>query len=195
MAAVTGPDQSRGGTAKSPRFSRILRVEPLHAAHEAALRELTDQVVDLELGDPPPGPEGPATTRASALPQRFWLVAHAGPPDELAELVAYARDLQRIARDPAALVVAAPPTPGGRSPALEDSGELLSVDLYPASPLFARAARVVSACGFNVMRQMEPHADRHSFLPFQRRYDDQFARAARRRDRLRAGTMASSTDA
>jgi hypothetical protein len=44
-----------------------------------------------------------------------------------------------------------------------------------------RASRIVTACGFNVMRQTEPYRDRHTFLPFPRRYDDQFTRAARRR--------------
>src|SRR5262249_49323155 len=55
------------------------------------------------------------------------------------------------------------------------------LNFYPASLLFPLAERVITACGFNVMRQTESLASIHRFLPFERRFDDQFQRARRRR--------------
>ena len=166
-------------------FARGYFVEPLHADHDAAMRASCDQVVALEPRDPPEdaaataGGAGAAlATIARHLPARFWLVVHSGPPGEIAELVAYARDLQRIEADRAPIVVASPhAAPAGDG--------LIPIDLHPATPLFARAARVVSACGYNIMRQMAPYPERHRFLPLPRRYDDQFARAARQRGAAR----------
>ena len=156
------------------RFDRAFIVERLHAEHEAVLRDSCDEMVPLQPRDPP-GDSCGHDTFGRELPARFWLVVHSGPPEEIVELVAYARDLQRIESDPAPIVVASPaPGPVGDG--------LIALDLHPATPLFARAARVVSACGYNVMRQMAPHFERHRFLPFPRRYDDQFTRAARRRE-------------
>ena len=168
-------------------FARGYFVEPLHADHDAAMRARCEQVVALQPRDPPADGEarGDGTGAALAtiardLPARYWLVVHSGPPEEIAELVAYARDLQRIEADRAPIVVASPhAAPAGDG--------LIAIDLHPATSLFAHAARVVSACGYNVMRQMAPYAERHRFLPLPRRYDDQFERAARRREAARAG--------
>jgi hypothetical protein len=41
---------------------------------------------------------------------------------------------------------------------------------------------IITGCGFNAMRQTLPYRERHRFIPFPRRYDDQFLRAARRRE-------------
>jgi len=118
-----------------------------------------------------------------ALPEVFWLVVHSGPADEIAELLAYARDLRRLENRNDPIVVVSPISPGEI-----DLGDALHVDVYPATRLFARAARIVSACGFNVMRQTFEHRDRHGYLPLPRRFDDQFARAARRRATSVRGT-------
>ena len=94
------------------------------------------------------------------------------------ELVAYARELRAAEAteggDPQ-LVVIAPHQP------TELPGDILQLDVYPATHLFSLADRLITACGFNVMRETIPHRDRHRFLPFERRFDDQFLRAARRR--------------
>jgi len=130
------------------------------------------EVAALELRDP-----DPATAQAlPALPDAFWLVVHSGPAAEIAELLAYARDLQRLEKRHNPIIVVSP-----MSPAEIELGDALHVDVYPATRLFARAARIVSACGFNVMRQTIEHRGQHSYLPLPRSFDDQFTRAARRR--------------
>jgi len=116
-------------------------------------------------GVPPPRRDGaqPAVG-TTALP---WLVVHSGPESEVRELVAYAEELQRIEGDASEIVVAS------------QCG--IGVDIIPASALFAGAKRIVSAAGFNVMLETEPYRDKHHIVPMPRRFDDQFARAARRR--------------
>jgi len=43
------------------------------------------------------------------------------------------------------------------------------------------ADRIITACGFNSMRQTAPYRHKHHFLPFLRRLDDQYLPAARHR--------------
>ena len=120
----------------------------------------SERVVRLELTTncaPPPAP--------CALP--YWLIAHSGPEPEVRELIAYAEELQRIERDLSKIVV------------LSQCG--IGLDVIPASAYFANAKRIVTAAGFNVMLETEPYRDKHHVVPMPRRFDDQFARAARRR--------------
>jgi hypothetical protein len=159
--------------ARAMRFAQAHLVEPLNAVHEADVRRMVEgELASLELRDPEPTP----ADTLPALPDALWLVVHSGPAEEVAELLAYARDLRRLENRNDPIVVVSPiPT------AELDLGDALHVDVYPATRLFPRAIRIVSACGFNVMRQTLGHRDRHSYLPLPRRFDDQFARAARRR--------------
>jgi hypothetical protein len=132
-----------------PRIDTTFAVEPLHDDHLAALQAASERVVALSLVDPPAPPRDDA---AGAV-----LVVHSGPAREvrvLASLAARTGHPVRIAR------------PSGPD-----------LDVYPASALFARAAAIVTAAGFNAMRQAAPFGDRHLCLPFPRPLDDQRARA------------------
>ena len=84
-----------------------------------------------------------------------WLVVHSGPSSETDELIAYARDL--------------------------GAPDVVVADVYPATPLFASAARIVTAAGFNTMLEMRQFAHKHHVLPLPRKFDDQYLRASRAR--------------
>ena len=159
------------------RFARALVLEDLHPEHAAFTALVAAKIEPLALRDPPASPSAPP---APAPPAPFSLVVHAGDDVEITELVGYARDL--AARDGRPPDAAPDPVlvcrPGPPSSALAG---VSTVDLHPATPLFAGATRIVTACGFNVMRQLAPFAAKHHFLPFPRRYDDQYTRAARAR--------------
>ena len=132
-----------------PRIETTFVVEPLHDDHLAAVRAASERVVALSLVDPPAPPRDDAAGAA--------LVVHAGPAREveaLAALAARTGHPVRVAR------------PGGAD-----------LDVHPASSLFAHAAAIVTAAGFNAMRQAAPFGDRHLWLPFPRPLDDQRARA------------------
>ena len=85
------------------------------------------------------------------------LVVHAGPEPEVRALTALGASTGHPVR-----VV----RPGGDD-----------LDVHPAAALFEPAAAIVTAAGFNAMRQAAPFRDRHRYLPFPRPLDDQRARA------------------
>jgi hypothetical protein len=161
-----------------PSYVRSCILEPLEGEHRAALAAACEGLEELALQDPPAPPlvpmNGAAGSTAPILPSA-WLVVHSGPAAEIQELVAYAADLRRQEGGDSPLVLISP----GRPPDLP--AEVAHWDLYPAWPLFPVAARIVTACGFNAMRQTVSCQGRHHFLPFPRPLDDQFERAARRR--------------
>jgi hypothetical protein len=167
------------GVPASPvRFDTTYVLEPLEAEHAEFLSTVSREVRGLELADPADAPDAAAVERLRALRsggRPVWLVAHAGPPDEVEELVGYAREhAASLGRDPA-FAVAAPAGPV--------ADDIVAVDAIPLHPLFPFADVVVTACGFNAMRQLIGlrAEGRHVFLPLPRRFDDQFARAAQAR--------------
>ncbi len=161
---------------RPPRFAATHVLEPLAPAHAAFVARQSVKHAPLTLVDPPHPDDAAARGRFALLTRAagpVWLIAHSAPAAEVAELLAYAEELRRLEQPGAQLILLARDVP----PALP--AHILHFDCYPAAPLFARAARVVSACGFNVMREMRRHRAKHRFMPFPRRFDDQFARAAR----------------
>lgn len=150
------------------RFAETCVVEPLTGDHEAYLRSVSGAFTPVELAEPPAAPP-------PGVPGG-WLVVHSGPPTETAELVAYAREVAELDGVRPHLTLVTPIRPDGLPP------DVSHLDLYPAWPLFARAERIVTAAGCNVVRQLAPWRERHRVLPFPRRFDDQFARAARVRE-------------
>jgi hypothetical protein len=103
-----------------------------------------------------------------------WLIVHAGPGTEIAELVGYAREMADLEGVRPRLTLV---SPGPRPDVLPP--EVAHLDVYPAWPLFGSAARIITAAGCNAVRQLAPWRDRHRMMPFPRRFDDQYARAAR----------------
>jgi hypothetical protein len=165
----------RAVPAELPRFETTYVVEELTPPHAAFVREHSEAVVTLKLGQ-----EGGLIARHGRVggsePDPYWLIVHSGPESEVRELVAYASELRALDATPPRVIVATRcrfNLPGGFEHA----------DTYPASPLFEAAARVISAAGFNVMLEMEPWREKHAVVPFGRRFDDQHLRAARRRER------------
>lgn len=88
-------------------------------------------------------------------PEHYTLVVHSGPAEEVEELIAYAHD--------------------------RGAPDVLVANVYPARHLYPAAARIVTAAGFNTMLETRQWAHKHDVVPFPRRFDDQFLRAARRR--------------
>ena len=138
--------------ANPPRIGRAYILEPLHPEQERYVRERAEEVIeDFELIDPPASQDLPP------LPPAYALVIHSGPPEENEELLAYAREVCR--------------EEGVTDP-------IVAPDVYPATLIAANATRIFTGGGFNAMRQFGRDA-RHRPLPFERRFDDQYARVAR----------------
>jgi hypothetical protein len=159
----------RAVTEEMPRFDTTWVVEELASEHEAFVRAQSERVVALDLTPAP-------AERVASEP--FWLVVHSGPQDEVNELVAYTANLRDLADAPPERILVASPC----SVTLPNGFEL--TDEYPVTHLFPKAAHIISAAGFNALCETAAWADKHHVVPFPRRFDDQYLRAARRRASL-----------
>ena len=137
-----------------PRYDVIYALEPLAADH---LRALHGPVEPLTLPLAAPG--------APLVDEPHWLVVHSGPQDELDVLLAHAADAPRI-------VVVSPRRPGSCRKARSGATST------PSRRTWSHAERIVTAAGFNLMQETAQLRDRHTFVPFERALDDQFARLA-----------------
>lgn len=102
-----------------------------------------------------------------------WLILHSGNQEELDELVSYALDIAERENCQPKLIVASQHRPTSPVDTLISS--------IPHAVNLDSVARVISACGYNTMLELAPYRHKHHFMPFPRRYDDQFLRAARAR--------------
>jgi hypothetical protein len=151
--------------------------ETAYVVEEGAPAVTCARVVQLDLAGPQPMSGAPDVH----APRGYWLIVHSGPAEEVQELINYAVALREVERSKTKVLVAT-----ACDVAMPE--DFTRVDAFPATPLFAAAARIVSAAGFNVMLETEPWRDKHVVLPFARRFDDQFARAARRKTRVKSGS-------
>jgi hypothetical protein len=165
----------------APRFTQTWCVEPLTGGHEHFLQSQSDRMDLLELVDPmateviegtarlEPGGPGGISDILHADNRPLWLVVHSGPAEEIEELLAYARERAALESSQPRIVLISPTVVSG----------VERFDLYPATPLFPLAERIITACGFNIMRQLAPWRTKQWFVPMPRRYDDQFLRGSR----------------
>jgi hypothetical protein len=179
---------ARPGGGPLPQFAATYVLEPLEPDHHAALAGCSRTLAEQTVADPPAAPAPPAappiSDEPSTPPADAWLVVHSGPAPEILQLIAYAESLQLLegSRAPLALIAPRRPELPDGPPRLVGLPEAVAhFDLYPAWPLFTAAPRIVTACGFNVMRQAARHHARHRYMPFPRPLDDQFVRASWRR--------------
>lgn len=157
-----------GASPRLPRFDATFVVEGLHEEHRRALEAASRDLRPLDLVDPPSPPPQP-------IEGRHVLVVHSGPDDETLDLVACARELAAADGLGARVVLASPARPATLSTDVEWR------DVFPATGLFPAAERIVAAAGFNAVRQTEPFRDKRFLVPYPRRFDDPFTRAARAR--------------
>jgi hypothetical protein len=159
--------------AEPPRFAETYLVEPVTAGHEAYLASVSASVSALELTEPP----------SPGNPVEGWLIVHSGPDPETTELIEYAREMAGLESLRPRLTLVSPSRPHVLPP------DVAHLDVYPAWPLFPSAERIITAAGCNIVRQLAHLRERHRMMPFPRRFDDQFARAAR----VRAGAAQRGT--
>ena len=163
-----------------PKYHQCYQLESINDDHMRALSAHCAKIDTLNMSDPPV-----VTSDRSMTPQMrpkpnavLWLIVHAGSADEIIELVHFAQDTAALEGVTPHFMLLSPRRPDALSPVIDHHR------VYPAHAWFAKADRIFTACGFNTVRQLRPHRAKHRFMPFLRRFDDQFARAAM----LRANT-------
>jgi hypothetical protein len=124
-------------------------------------------------------PENKKTDELNGILKKFdsppWLIAHSGPFTELENLYRYALDMANIkCMDPDFLVIS-------QTDKKLTGTKSVQVDYYPARDFYAHCPVIFTACGFNSMLQLSFCAAKHYFIPFERKYDDQFWRAIQRK--------------
>lgn len=168
-------------TGTPPPLATTYVVEELTDEHDAFLRWNSAALSRLELRDPPQPHDDALKWIMRSLTgdgRPLWLVVHSGPASEIEELIAFAEEMRAAEGVEPRVLLVAPSRPSGLPE------RIAYLDLYPADAIFSYADRIITACGFNLMRQSEPYREKHRFMPFVRRFDDQFLRAARRRRSL-----------
>lgn len=161
-----------------PRFHKTYLLEALTPAHMAYVEEVSDERHPLQLIDPPALATNAPSADLVALAKGSWLVIHSGPLEEVEELILYTQERQQMSstRAPIIVITQAPP-----------SGALVE-EVAAWCPLFSlvglldAAEMIVTAGGFNTMRELISYQQKHLPLPMTRRWDDQFARVARWRE-------------
>ncbi len=169
------PQYYRYLSAYPPKLKITYRLEPLLPEYEEYLQKNSERMIDLKLDD---RPERLLAGRLPAEVERLadgshpvWLVVHSGPEDEILELIAYAETMSRMENLEPKIILISP----HRLVSL--TAHIEQIDYYPAFVLFPFAERIISACGSNIMRQMKSYRHKHRYMPFKRRFDDQFFRA------------------
>jgi hypothetical protein len=165
-------------TGDLPPFERTLRVEPLDADQSRVLQQQGGENLNLSLADPPAFLDSNTERIIQAQRKKqeaLWLIVHSGAVTEVQDLIDYAKEMSQLESVAPRLLLVAPQQVN------DCPSSILQMDLYPATMLFPIADRIISACGFNIMRQTESCEEKHRFIPFPRRFDNQFLRAARRR--------------
>lgn len=152
---------------KLPRISKIWQVEPLGDEQLvwqktlAAVNNAEIERLDLEY------PSSDADAHIE-LPDHCWLIVHSGSAEELLELWEYANETAMLeGAHPCFAVVGQCARPEFLPP------EVPYYSVYPVTSLLEKAEKVVSAAGFNIMRQMRNMKEKHLVLPFKRALDEQ----------------------
>jgi hypothetical protein len=160
----------------SPDLDTCYTLEPLTEEHRQYLRNHTRTFACLNLEDPPRKTSACLGMVLEKIKRRLtWCVMHSGPEREIMELLSYTRQLSVAENVEPEILLVSPRA------VRATQGGIEHLDLYPADVLFSSVDRVITACGFNAMRQTESIRNRHRFVPFPRRFDDQFLRASWRR--------------
>ncbi len=160
---------------KSPHFKTTYALEDLEAEHQEFLHCCSDRMEPLRLTDPPrqlTAAEAEILASLKTAEPPLWLIVHCGSDAEIGELVAYAEECRQLEAATVRLLLIAPRCPS--------TVQIAYLDFHPAHLLFPFVERIFTACGFNTMRQTERYKQKHRFMPFARKFDNQFQRAARR---------------
>jgi len=156
-------------------FQKTYIIEPLSEPHNNFITQHSKSVQTFTIDYPKVPEDKEIVQKLLSIRKPMWLIAHSYPVDEVLQLYDYAQDLAKVQNKNYSFVIIS------SSPIEGISSQVLQLNIFPAYPFFIYADRIFTGCGFNSMKQTETIKEKHSFIPFPRRFDDQFQRASIRR--------------
>jgi hypothetical protein len=156
-------------------FDQTFLLENLHENHRFVVDRIGGRSSGLSLVDPPQTGFMPPIQNL----EQQWLILHSGPEEEVDDLICYAKEIRNIENKHNPLLLVNPSVINKW-----DHLQLKHIRYYPGHLLMPKVDKIITGCGFNVMRQAKPFHHKHHFLPFARRFDDQHLRAAQYRNRI-----------
>ena len=158
-----------------PDFERIYIFEPLEQEQQSCYGKLGAKISFEVLKYPPALVPEQFSAFIKTATRPVWLIVHSETEDELLLLYHHARDIALLEEIQPEFVIISPSVPV----AIRD--EVTSFDFFPAYQCFEDVQKIFTACGFNSMQQTRTYAHKHIFIPFERKFDNQFLRAGFRR--------------
>ncbi len=158
-------------------FKTTYLLEEPEPAHLAFIQNSSEQVNHLKITLPSSNSTVGATIKKQhnlPLNKDIWLISHADNPAELSALINYAKDIAKIENSQPYLLVNT-----NIKDKLFDVNQVIFH--YPSYELFPYCKRIFSASGFNMMQETQEYTIKHFFIPFERKFDDQFWRAQKRK--------------
>ncbi len=159
----------------SPQFNCTLVVEDLQPDHWEFVRQSSQQIIEQKITA-----ATPQTSTSCPIQEDFYLVLHSEPAEEIAVLLHYAYDKQQLSKDNVVFVVVSQIKP--TSIVKELNRYLLDTKItylktFDTDSLVKKAKKIFTACGFNTMHYLQNYSHKHYYIPFERKYDDQFWRS------------------
>lgn len=148
-------------------FNNIYRFESLEFDHQLFIQKYGESIIDASLDFDFLSSKKPPSDEKFSQP--LWLIVHSTHPEELKLLLDHTQDIANLEQVHPHLIVLS-----DVSIPLPDSVELLMhenpMDWYPL------AEKIFTGGGFNTWYQLQPWRNKHTALPFKRKFDDQFWR-------------------
>ena len=173
-------------------FDRCLIIDKLHSEQEKFVKSHCNLIEHTELkhlnenSDLDVFYQGSNCLEKRALEkkvasEKIWLVAHSMPSSELIELLQYAREIAELEhiKPHYAICTSLSVT---ELPSEFSKADITVFNAHPISAFFSKCERLFTGCGYNIMNETLNYSGKHHFIPFPRRYDNQFLRAKARRD-------------
>jgi hypothetical protein len=154
------------------RINQICLVERVFDHYLQYLKNLCSDISDLNINDPFERCEKDPVF-VSSIKQcsgAKWLLVHSGTQDECEKLYEYAQKIARLhSVNPFFFLC------GDFNRSLENPMQIV-FNMYPVCQYYSLFDRVITGAGYNSVRQVKKYAHAYNFYPFERLYDDQYAR-------------------
>jgi len=159
-------------------FEKTFIVEDLPDEQAEFVNQNSKAVLDLKLIYPGKLITENAIGIINSFKKPPWLIVHSEPFDELIILYQHALEISELERlEPEFLVIS-------QVDEMLNYDKVRQISYFPATDFFPFAEKIFTACGFNSMHQTAPFFYKHHFIPFARKFDNQFLRAINRKPKM-----------